>query len=265
MANYIRALSVSVIFVASGPLIAADSPVLSGTVLTVTDGDTVAVLLSSGRIEVRLHGIDAPERGQVGGSESRAFLRKLVERKAVDLEPVDQDRYERMVAVLYLGATNVNAEMVRAGHAWADRQYLSIADRDLCALEDGARGSRRGVWKGDVIAPWEWRERKGRRGFTDYSKATVATCLAEIPSSQARASPMRPAEGSLLMNINTATQPELESLPGIGPALAERVIAGRPYRRVVDLERVRGISARMLSSMEPLLTVSEPTRRMGEQ
>ena len=40
------------------------------------------------------------------------------------------------------------------------------------------------------------------------------------------------AEGSLRVNINNATQSELESVPGIGPTRAAQIIAGRPYKTV---------------------------------
>ncbi len=52
------------------------------------------------------------------------------------------------------------------------------------------------------------------------------------------------------LNVNTATQAELESLPGIGPALAKRIIAGRPYRGLADLDRVRGLGSRKLEALE---------------
>jgi DNA uptake protein ComE-like DNA-binding protein len=69
------------------------------------------------------------------------------------------------------------------------------------------------------------------------------------------------AEGSLRVNINTAKQTEIESLPGIGPAIAALVIAGRPYAKVTDLARVRGISEKQVLSLQPLLTITEATQR----
>ncbi len=55
------------------------------------------------------------------------------------------------------------------------------------------------------------------------------------------------------VNINSATQTELESLPGIGPALAKRIIAGRPYRSLPDLDRVRGLGPRKLEALQGVI------------
>lgn len=58
-----------------------------------------------------------------------------------------------------------------------------------------------------------------------------------------------------LINLNTATATELESLPGIGPSKAAAIMANRPYTTVDDLERVPGIGARTLDQLRPLVTV----------
>jgi competence protein ComEA len=63
------------------------------------------------------------------------------------------------------------------------------------------------------------------------------------------------------VNINSATQERLESVPGIGPALASRIIAGRPYQSVDDLLRVSGIGERTLESMRPFLTADDETQQ----
>jgi competence protein ComEA len=51
------------------------------------------------------------------------------------------------------------------------------------------------------------------------------------------------------MNVNTTTQAELEALPGVGPTIARRIIEGRPYRSVEELERVKGIGKTRLGKI----------------
>ncbi len=61
-----------------------------------------------------------------------------------------------------------------------------------------------------------------------------------------------------LVNVNTADQTELETLPGIGPVLAERIIAYRetfgPFRRLRDLDAISGIGPATLDALDGLVT-----------
>jgi competence protein ComEA len=61
-----------------------------------------------------------------------------------------------------------------------------------------------------------------------------------------------------LVDINAAGAAELDSLPGIGPALAERIITHReengPFESVEDLRQVKGIGAALFSQIAPLVT-----------
>lgn len=62
------------------------------------------------------------------------------------------------------------------------------------------------------------------------------------------------------VNLNRATAAELEVLPGIGPALAARIVASRAeagrFARIEDLQRVSGIGPALLERLRPLVTVS---------
>jgi len=60
-----------------------------------------------------------------------------------------------------------------------------------------------------------------------------------------------------LVNLNTASEKELQSIKGIGPVLAKRIIAGRPYRTVDDLLKVKGISTKKLETIRPYFVVGK--------
>jgi len=161
---------------------ATDDPVLPGTVVGVVDGDTADIRLQSGMIRVRLHAIDAPERDQPHGSASKQALSRLVFGKQVNVEPVEQDRYDRLVARLWLDELDVNAQMVKQGAAWVYRRYAD--DPAYCTYEKSARDQKRGLWalpRDQRAAPWEWRKRKTLGGaFTDYDVEPVAACIAGL-------------------------------------------------------------------------------------
>ena len=57
------------------------------------------------------------------------------------------------------------------------------------------------------------------------------------------------------LDVNQASAPELARLPGIGPALAARIVQARPFQAIDDLVRVRGLRPAMLERVRPRLTV----------
>ena len=63
-----------------------------------------------------------------------------------------------------------------------------------------------------------------------------------------------PDQSSAKIDINSATEAQLESLPGVGAATAKKIIAGRPYSSVSDLKRA-GVSQRTINQLEPSVTV----------
>jgi DNA uptake protein ComE-like DNA-binding protein len=57
------------------------------------------------------------------------------------------------------------------------------------------------------------------------------------------------------VDLNTASEKDLEELPGVGPATAKKIVAGRPYASVSDLSKA-GVSASTISKISSMVTVS---------
>ena len=124
----------------------------------VIDGDTIEVAGA----RIRLHGIDAPERGQDCRAGNKLWLcgelatRALEDRtsgRPVACEEKDRDRYGRIVAVCRLGGEDLNAWMVSQGWALAYRRY----SRAYAIEEVSAKKGGLGLWRGEFVPPWDWR------------------------------------------------------------------------------------------------------------
>ena len=131
--------------------------VILGTIVGVTDGDTVTVLDSSNTThKVRLKHIDAPERRQDFGTQSKKFLSAQVFNKKVRVQWSEKDRYQRTLGDIFLGDQWINKDMVSSGFAWHYRQYSDSAE--VAAAERSARSNKVGLWSHrDPIAPWDFR------------------------------------------------------------------------------------------------------------
>jgi endonuclease YncB( thermonuclease family) len=126
---------------------------------SVIDGDTIEI---HGQ-RIRLHGVDAPEKGQPCfrgdgsvwrcGQQSALVLSDFLGASPVSCKQVDMDRYGRIVADCYVRGVDVQEWLVGAGWAMAYRRYSSA----YVGAEQSAKNARQGIWSGTLQPPWEWR------------------------------------------------------------------------------------------------------------
>jgi endonuclease YncB( thermonuclease family) len=149
---------------ASLPLIGGSRP-LEGRAYAV-GGDSLQI----GGTTVRLAGIEAPEQEQRCGAGSRRWrcgaaasdaLSRLVNGRMVSCALSGNDAKGRPLANCSAGKMEINAELVRRGHVFAESGLFAR----YASLENEARAAKIGLWAaGDVERPSEYRARQKRPG-----------------------------------------------------------------------------------------------------
>lgn len=114
--------------------------------------------------------------------------------------------------------------------------------------------------RGETAAPAQIQPNGGTANAGQANAANGASQGGTQPQPARTLIPAGSAQkGSTPVNINTATAEELQSLPRIGPAMAQRIIAWREahggFRSVDELDAVPGIGPSMLENLRPLVTV----------
>jgi len=134
---------------------------LSGTVVSVVDGDTLTIQdAGKRRHRVRLAEIDAPERQQAFYAQSGQSLYRLCFKKAAQVEWQAKDENQRYVGQVTCAGVDANAEQVRRGMAWVSPKFTKPGS-PLYELETHARLRGIGLWADPKARPpWEWRTRK---------------------------------------------------------------------------------------------------------
>ncbi len=120
-------------------------------VVSVTDGDTIAVRINGVEHELRMLGINAPERSECWGPEATAHLSAMIEGRNLLLTSgeEDTDQFGRLLRYAYLdelgGPVLVNSKMVEAGNALGVSNGHEY-EQSFKALEAAAFQSGLGMW-----------------------------------------------------------------------------------------------------------------------
>lgn len=126
-------------------------------VVAVLDGDTILILRQGKPVKLRMANIDAPEKAQAFGKQSRASLLEMVGKKQVRVDTRAVDQYGRVIGLISVDGRSINQEQVRRGMAWEYSNRHS--DKTYLALQNEARQAQRGLWAQTTPqAPWQWRK-----------------------------------------------------------------------------------------------------------
>ncbi len=138
-------------------------------VVKIFDGDTIRVEGFGLKFTIRLVGIDTPELGKKGeknqpySQEAKEKLTQLIGKKTISLKQYGTGGYNRVLAEIFVNATNINLEMVRAGLAEVYQGKLpNRLDKNLYfQTEKLAKHSLDGMWAQGTAyeSPRLWRKK----------------------------------------------------------------------------------------------------------
>lgn len=136
---------------------------------------------------------------------------------------------------------------------------MGLQDRDY--MRSGGERPTRLVFPN--LSPQPWWRRITWQAWVGVALSVIAVASGVVwlvRDAQGLFGPAAPTEASLIVNINTATREEIETLPGIGPAKALLIIRDRPYVKVDELLEVNGIGTALLEDIRPYVVVEGETR-----
>jgi competence protein ComEA len=104
-----------------------------------------------------------------------------------------------------------------------------------------------------------------RRSYCSLAALTLFVsawaALAQVAYSQQKSTATgndTEAQSQAPVNVNTADAKTLATLPGVGPATAQHIIDGRPYHKLADLEKVKGLSASKVEALKGKVSFAQP-------
>ena len=167
----------------------------------------------------------------------------------VDLNTATQQELEALP-----GVGEATAKKIIAG-----RPYASVADLSKAGVPQSTIekiSSHVTVSKTKAKSKTEEKPASSEKAASsEKPPASSKSAASEKSSKEATASKSGKEAPASPVDLNTASQKELEALPGVGPATAKKIVAGRPYASVSDLSKA-GVSASEISKISSMVTVS---------
>jgi endonuclease YncB( thermonuclease family) len=128
---------------------------ITGVVVGVPDGDTLAIRIDRQVLNLDLRRIDAPEIGQPYGAEARDSLVALCADRTVKLDELGIDTGRRVIGEVECDGVDAGEEQVKRGLAWTAKRKRR--DVELDELQAQARAEHRGLWEQAApVPPWGW-------------------------------------------------------------------------------------------------------------
>lgn len=134
----------------------------------------------------------------------------------------------------------------------------AVVSPDVYELPSGARIGdlldRAGGLSEEADKEWIARSVNLAGKLVDGTKLYIRP-MGEVINTAGAGNVLSLVSGTEAININTASKTELESLPGIGPVTAEKIISGRPYETIDELVSKKAIGAKTLEKIREKIRV----------
>ncbi len=144
---------------------AASADTLTGRVIDIADGDTLTLLVGRQPYKIQIVAIDAPERYQTWGDQSRTNLSRLTLNRTAVANCSRLERLDHQACQVTVNDIDIGLQQIREGMAWWLRQDAHAQSTDdQSAYESSelmAKMRRMGLWgETNPVPPWEFRGRR---------------------------------------------------------------------------------------------------------
>lgn len=243
------------------------------------DGDSFHVRANDSEYLVRLYFVDAPETASIGPArlvEQAEYFgvsvpqviqigrdaKKFVDAKLFDpftivtrlAEGLGRSKIQRVYGVVRTKDGDLGEQLVANGLARVHGVHSAMPDgssgaeelQKLEQLEQDAKQKKLGGWAISSARP----PSANASHSIGVTRAADSAIASSSPSEGKKSHGKQNIERGKI-DINTATEKELRMIPGVGPVMAARIIAARPFRSPDDLKKVNGIGDKNFAKIRP--------------